>query len=220
VAKATYPWRDRRSLAQVLADTRPWLARKRIIEKGGGGCPGSILTVAEKRLKRPLPPELREFFFAVRPVKIFAEPGPSDFGFYRPEQPELQWHSLSQWPPQPDWIRAEGLAIGQSLYGDLLLWVTGHRTHPSGCIVVNDHELAMGDLPNPVIARSLSEFIAKVVHVKGLTPGNLDDDLDDDDEDIDGLGGLDEDDPFGLVASELFNQEYAELNPTSTKYRR
>ena len=101
----------------------------------------------------------------------------------------------------------------------------GHRVHPDGCVAVFDHELAMGDLPYFVVARSLSEFIAKVVHCKGLSPGgDDDDDLDDfedgegedgEGEDIDLLADLDND----VENMTLFFREYAELNLTTRKHK-
>jgi hypothetical protein len=92
--------------------------------------------------------------------------------------------------------------------------------HPDGCIAVFDHERAMGDLLCFVVARSLSEFIAKVVHCKGLSPGgdaedDLDDFADDEGEEIDLLADWDND----AENMKLFAREYAELNPATTKYQ-
>jgi hypothetical protein len=224
LAEPTFPWRDGRSLGQVLEDGRPWLQRRRIIRKGGGSR-ASAVAAADKRLGEPLPRDVRDFLLAIQPVPMFKddldEDGPSEFFFYGPEPPELRWQSLAEWAPKPDWIGARGLAIGQTGYGDGLYWVTGHRVHRDGCIAVFDHELAMGDLPYFVVARSLSEFIAKVVHSKGLSPGGDDeddlDDFEDDDQgdDMDLLADLDND----VENMRLFAKEYAELNPATKRYQ-
>jgi hypothetical protein len=216
-------------LREVLAECRRWLVRKRIVKKGGG-CGEVELTAAEKRMGRRLPADVRAFLEEVRPIPMFKdgelnEDGPSEFFFYEPEQPEMRWRSLAEWGPSADWRGAEGLAIGQTGYGDALFWVRGHRVHPDGCVAVDDHEVAMGDLRYAVLARSLSELIAKVVHLKGLSPGLLDDDFDDvEDEDGEDFAGdeLEEEDggdTFGLAEQELFDREYGELNPTSKKGR-
>lgn len=223
MAKSSFPWRDGRSLRQVLAESRRWLERKRIIQKGGG-LQESVLAAAEKRLGQPLPGVVRQFLLEVQPIPMFRdgelnEDGPDEFYFYRPEHSEFRWHALCGWMPQSDWSEAQGLAIGQTGYGDALYWVKGHRIHPDGCIAVDDHEVAMGDLQCAVLARSLSEFIAKVVHLKGLDPGALDYDLDNfaGDEEDEGTDGGDEEDVFGLAGQKLFDEEYAELNATSKK---
>ena len=172
----------------------------------------------------PLPPDVREFLLAVQPIPTFADgkpnqDGPTEFFFYGPDRPELRWESLAGWAPKPDWIGARGLAIGQTGYGDGLYWVTGHRLHPDGCIAMSDDELAMGDLPCFVVARSLAEFIAKVVHSKGLSPGGGDaddlDDFEDEGEDIDLLADLDDD----VENMPAVRGEYAELNPATRKHK-
>ena len=228
MAKSTFPWRHGRPLSKVLADSRRWLQRKRIIKKGGG-CRESTLAAAEKRLGQPLPADVREFHREIQPITMFKDgdlndDGPEEFYFFSPDQAEMKWHSLSKWVPSSDWSRAQGLAIGQTGYGDTLFWVRGHRVHADGCIAVDDHELSMGDLQYAVLARSLSELIAKMVHLKGLSPGLTDDldDWDDDEEDNDGDDGLGEDegdDIFGSADQDLFDREYGELNPASTKGR-
>jgi hypothetical protein len=224
VAKSTFPWRDGRPLSNVLADSRRWLQRKRII-RNGGGCRESVLADAEKRLGQPLPSDVREFHREAQPVPMFkdgdlSDDGPGEFYFYSPDQPQMKWHSLSEWVPSPDWSRAQGLAIGQTGYGDTLFWVKGHRVHQDGCIAVDDHEISIGDLQYAVLARSLSELIAKVVRLKGLSPGLGDDldDLEDEDEDDD-LGEDEGDDVFGLADQDLFDREYGELNRASEKGR-
>ena len=217
MAKSKFPWRDGRSLGQVLADSRPWLQRRRIIAKGAGSRP-SALAGAEKRLGQPLPRDVHEFLQSAQPIPMFRdgklnEDGPPEFFFYGPGQSELRWESLAEWMPKPDWSNARGLAIGQTGYGDMLYWVAGHRVHPDGCIAVFDHELAMGDLPYFVVARSLSEFIAKVVYCKGLSPGG-----DDDDEDLENFDLADFENDANNMG--LFANEYAELNPVTRKYKR
>jgi hypothetical protein len=77
----TLPWRDSRSLKQVLASSRAWFKTKHIIEAGGGYSENEIAAV-DRRLARPLPSEIREFYRTVRPVPIFSEDGPSEFGFF------------------------------------------------------------------------------------------------------------------------------------------
>jgi len=212
----------------VIADSRPWLVRKRLIKKGGG-CSPAVLEAAAKRVKGALPAEVREFLFLVEPISMFKEgelndEGPGEFFFYHPKQSEFKWHSLVEWVPQTDWSGARGLAIGQSGYGDAIFWVMGHRAHPDGCIAVHDHEVAMGDLQCAVFARSLSEFIAKIVCLKGLSPDAMDDDYDDlidDDEEpeeedlADNLEGM-----FDFAGQEMFDEEYGELNPTSERGRK
>ena len=217
MAKSKFPWRNGRSLAAVLAESRPWLQSKRIIREGGG-CRASALAAAGERLGQPLPPDIHQFLLALKPIPMFengafSDDGPSEFFFYGPLQPELRWEPLAEWEPKADWAGARGLAFGQTAYGDGLYWVIGHRTQPDGCIAVFDHELAMGDLMSFVIARSLPEFISKVVHARGLSPGD-DDDMDDfEDDDADLLADIHVD----VENLRLFAKEYAELNPTSAK---
>jgi hypothetical protein len=213
-------------LRQVIDDTRPWLERRRLVRKGPG-CGEAAVAALAKRLKGRLPDDVRAFLLAVEPIPMFhrgkvRDDGPGEFFFYGPNARELRWQSLAKWAPEADWHDARGLAIGQTGYGDVLYWVEGHRAHPDGCIAVDDHEVAMGDLQYAVLARSLAELVAKVVHIKGLSPGLMDDPLDDDDDDDDGDGEDEDDDSdfdldFGAASQLLFNQEYAELNPTSAR---
>lgn len=216
MAWVNYPWRDNRSLEQVLAESRAWLTNERIIAVGLGFNDVEI-AAAERRLRRPFPEEVRELYRTYRPVRVFSKDGPEEFGFYQLDQLELRWESLGHDDAVPveDWARAEGLVIGQSLYGDPIFWVRGHRTRPDGCVMVFDHELAMGDLFFAVVARSLAEFVGKVVCLRGLNgrPDSLEDLTDHPilnakDEDLMSIVNADS-------RLDLFKAEYAELNPTS-----
>ncbi|HET6249802.1 MAG TPA: hypothetical protein VFE47_19085 [Tepidisphaeraceae bacterium] len=156
---------------------------------------------------------MRQFLLAVQPIPMWPddgkgglnEAGPDEFFFYGAERSELKWQSLSDWVPESDWSAASGLAIGQSGYGDAFFWVKGHRVHPDGCIAIDDHE---GDPQYYVLARSLPEFVGKVVRLKGLSPRALDD-FDDDEGDEEDIADM-----FSTENLELFRAEHAELNPT------
>lgn len=220
MAADVYPWRDNRPLKQVLATSRPWLKKKQIIASGGGYSDAEIAR-AEQRIGRPLPLEISEFYRAVRPLEIFSDDGPAGFGFYQIQQPELCWKMLGHDDAVPveDWANAQGLSFGQSLYGDPIFWVKGHRTQPDGCIMIFDHEQAIGDVYFAILARSLSEFLGKIVFLNGLDGGDPLEDLEDDQilnsEDDELLAILNQDgDKY-----ELFRKEYRELNPTTQRHR-
>ncbi|HET6248584.1 MAG TPA: SMI1/KNR4 family protein [Tepidisphaeraceae bacterium] len=207
MVNTSYPWRDGRSLSDVLADSRGWLCKRRIIEDGGGASESAI-AAAEARLGRPLPDDIRELHRCFRFMRIFSADGPEDFGLYSIEQDEISWERPTDAIPAQDWENAEALLIGQNHYGDSLFWVTGHRTQPDGCIGICDHELAIGNLQFAIMARSLAEFIAKIVIVGGLTGAfEYELELDDDWEPLEQR--------LGLAALTLISNEYDELNPSA-----
>lgn len=215
-----FPWRDNRPLKQVLAASRPWLRKQHIIASGGGYSEADIAD-AEKRMGRSLPLEIQEFYRSMCPVRIFSDDGPEEFGLYQLAQTELRWEVLGHEDAIPfeDWARAEGLAFGQTLYGDPIFWVRGHRSQPDGCIMIFDHEQAMGDVHFAIFARSLGEFLNKIVFLKGLDGGNAVDELDDeeflDSEEDELLETMEQDDD----KYKLLVAEYRELNPITRRHR-
>lgn len=185
-----YPWRRDHEIGEALAVAAPVLVSLGVAEPGGGYSAMEI-AAAEQRLGRPVPGDVREFYRAVKPTKMFDADDRKEFGFYRLDAPELAWRSMEQADPADDWKGAIGLALGQSTYGDPFWWVEGHRTIPDGAIVLLDHEGTISeDVMFAYFARSFREFIGKVAYFRSL---------------------------FAKGQDPLFRQEYAELNPVATQ---
>jgi hypothetical protein len=182
-----YPWRQPKDLAVVLAEVRPVLASLGVVTETGG-CSESEIAAAEQRLSRPFPADVRAFYRAMRPTELFSNNARKEFGFYTIDAQELSWQSMQGAEPAEDWVGAQGLFLGQSVFGDPFWWAEGHRTAPDGSIFLLDHE---GQLSEDVMfvhfARSFREFLAKLAYFK-----NLD----------------------STPEDELFRGEYLELNPS------
>jgi hypothetical protein len=182
-----YPWRTGRDTREVVAAVRPTFVALSVVEPAGGNSDAEIAT-AERRLGRPLPPPVRDFYVAMRPTGMF-DGKPKEFGFYRLNSAELAWRSMEDAEPADDWASAEGLALGQSTYGDPFWWVEGHRSAPDGSVFLLDHDGGLGgDVMFVHFARTFAEFLDKVAHYGNLYP------------------------PPG---EPLFRQEYVELNPSA-----
>lgn len=181
-----YPWRQPKDLATVLSEVKPILAALGIVAPNAG-CSDSEIAKAEAR-SQPFPPEVRAFFQSMRPTDLFSGSQKKEFGFYTIESDELTWKSMQGAEPAEDWVGAQGLFLGQSVFGDPFWWVKGHRSAPDGAIFLLDHE---GDLTANVmfgcIARSFCEFLVKVVYFRKLTASQ----------------------------NAQFQAEYAELNPSA-----
>jgi hypothetical protein len=182
-----YPWRTNANIRDVLAAVRPTFVSLAVVEPIGG-CSEEEIAKAERRLGRSLPQPVREFYQAMRPTEVLGGE-PKEFGFYPLGSTELAWRSMEGAEPAADWISSRGLALGQSTYGDPFWWVEGHRVISNGSIVLLDHEGGLGgDVMFVHFARNFAEFLAKVAYFRDLYP------------------------PPGDA---LFQQEYAELNPSA-----
>lgn len=172
----------------AMAAARPVFASLGIIGRGDG-CSEQEINEAEQRMKRPFPPDVRVFYQGVRPTDLFGNVERKEFGFYTIGSQELSWGSMEGAEPADDWLHASGLALGQSASGDPFWWIEGHRSLPTGSIVLLDHDGGLGgDVMFVHYARCFREFLAKVAYFKNLYPPAQD---------------------------ELFLREYLELNPSS-----
>ena len=77
---------------------------------------------------------------------------------------------MAEAEPAEDWVDAEGLAIGQGIFGDPFWWIKGHRWFSDGCIVVYNHDGGFGEIPFTRVANSLAEFVAKTAFFGKLDP--------------------------------------------------
>jgi hypothetical protein len=165
-----FPWRTQRNIEDTLADARDVLAALGIVEPTGG-CTDAEIADAEKRMRRPLPDDVREFYCKMRPTPLFADNTNKEFGFFTIGSDELIWRSMEGAEPPELWVGANGLALGQSLFGDPFWWVEGHRFLPDGSIILLDHEGTIGeDVMFVHFARSYREFLSKLTYFKGLYP--------------------------------------------------
>jgi hypothetical protein len=185
MADEHYPWRQPRDLETVLAEVKPVLASLGVVEPGAG-CSEAEIAAAEGR-SRPFPDDIRAFYRSMRPTELFAPGQRKEFGFYRIESKQLTWKSMEGAQPAEDWTAAQGLFLGQSVFGDPFWCAQGHRSAPVGSIFLLDHEGQMGeDVMFVHFARSFREFLMKLAYFRNLdlTPQN-----------------------------ELLRREYLELNP-------
>jgi hypothetical protein len=182
-----YPWRASLDIRQVLAEVRPTFLMLNSIDPAGGCAPDEIKR-AETRIGVPLPNDLREFYLAFRPTKLFRNDVRQGFGFYPVSSDELRWRSMEGAEPEEDWISARAVAIGQSEFGNPFWLVENHRSIPDGGIVLLNHDGAIpGRLAFVYYARSLREFLLKLAHFQGL---------------------------YASKDQDLFYREHMEMNPT------
>src|SRR5437867_755885 len=87
-----YPWRKSEDLADTLAGVRPVFASLGVVAPIAG-CTESEIAAAEQRLTRPLPPDVRAFYRAMRPMELFSDDR-KEFGFYTIGSNELSWQSM------------------------------------------------------------------------------------------------------------------------------
>lgn len=205
-----YPWRGGESVTDVIRRNRDLLRAAGLIQPGPGCTPAEISAV-ERRIGRPLPPDVREFYLAARPAPFTAEDHPP-IAVYQPQDPDVNWYRLAHDAPRPiniikwddpldEWQSADGFPWGRTPFGDRLFWVRGHARHPDGCVLLTDHESS--ECPLPVVARSLAEYLARFCFLNGIdlisTPG--------------------ERDKLPADHVRLFATEFVELNPQSRYWR-
>ena len=163
-----YPWRQAADFHGVLDSARPVLVAMGVVS-AAGGCNGNEISAAEAKVGRALPAEVRDFYAAMRPTDVFETGSPRGFGFYPIGSAELVWQPMEGAEPPEDWTSAQGLALGQSAFGDPFWWIEGHRSLPNGSIVLLDHDGGLcGDIPFVCFARTFGEFVAKIAHFKAL----------------------------------------------------
>src|SRR6185503_12472481 len=128
-----YPWRRYGDMDEALGVAVPVLVSLGAAEPGGGYSAVEIVQ-AEQRLGRPLPGEVREFYRAVRPAVRSTADDRKQFRFYPLDAVGLTWRPMADTAaaaePATEWKDANGLALGQSRFGDEFLWVEGHRAIP------------------------------------------------------------------------------------------
>src|SRR5262249_48144502 len=127
---------------------------------------------ANKRLGRPLPPELAAFYRRVTPVSECPEEWIS-VGFQPLNDRDLTWldnprlRKKELWvcPPEEGWCWLEGwptarlLIIGYAPFGDWLLWADELPGRPTGTILLTDHE---GGENNPIVlGDSFAEWLGR-----------------------------------------------------------
>jgi hypothetical protein len=204
---ATYPWRDGRTVTEVIHANRDTLVRAGIIESGGGGCSAAEIDAVHQRVGRDLPADVRELYACARPRHPTATHFPGVALFAPGSEAEVRWYDLLGDAPQPidlikggapvgldDFADAEGFMLGGTPYFDRLFWVRGHARLANGCVVLTDHE---DDYALPVVARSLAEYLARLCFFGGV--------------DLAAYPGARKDVPLDHAL--LFAREFVELNP-------
>jgi hypothetical protein len=208
-----YPWRTARTVEQVINANRDLLIRTGIIEPGPGYSPAELRAI-ERRTHGPLPDEIKQLYAAARPRQVGADHWPS-MGLFKPDGDiDVRWYHLLDDQPHPidlivrykpsvpgfdNFKHAHGLMLAGNPFFDRLFWVRGHATMPDGCIMLTDHE---GYPPMPIVARSLSQYLARLCFFNGTDlityPGQRGD--------------------FPLDHALLFAREFAELNPDESDW--
>ncbi len=175
-----YPWRDGRTVTQVVKDHRELLVRIGMIEEGTGHTKPEIKKF-EARLKEPAPPEVIELYRAARP-RYMGEPNWPDVGLFTLTDEDLRWHELMEERPHPidiiwwrdepveehvkkQWSNAKGFKLGGTPYFDRLFVLRGHASVADGSILLTDHE---GDYAMVIVARSLPEYLARLCYFEGI----------------------------------------------------
>jgi hypothetical protein len=207
----TYPWRDGRTVREVIDANRGLLVKTGIIDPGDGYSAAEIRAV-EQRIGKHLPSDVKELYAAARPRQVGLDPWPS-IGLFKPDiDDDVRWYRLLDDQPHPidlvaggdlvgleDFKRIEGLMLGGNPFFDRLFWVRGHSRIADGCIILTDHE---NDYPLPIVARSLAEYLARICFFGGTDlvtyPGQRDD--------------------FPLDDVMPFAREFAELNPDESDW--
>jgi hypothetical protein len=206
-----YPWRDRRTVTQVVNDHRDLLVRAGMIEEGPGHSAKEIQEFRAGQAE-PAPPELIELYRAARPRQIGADHWPN-IGLFTLSDEEPRWHALLEERPHPidiiwwrdepvpedveaQWRTAKGFELGGTPFFDRLFILKGHASVPDGSILLTDHE---SDHPMAIVARSLAEYLARFCHFDGL--------------DLIAYPGECESYPREMVMT--LAREYMELNPQS-----
>lgn len=163
-----------------------------MIERGlatsAKGYPSSVLSETDRRLVRPMPPELRELYSRVTPVPQCPEPEYGLVALQPADDPDLMWLDAPEaraarlWvcPASECWLigwtEARLLLIGYTPFGDVLLWCEGLKDYPAGTIVLTDHD---GDDNPIVLGQSLAEWLARYhafdLVEYSIVPGSIDD---------------------------------------------
>jgi hypothetical protein len=125
------------------------------------------IKAANKRLGRPLPPELAAFYRRVTPVSKCPEEWISvGFqplnGLTRLDNPQLRKKVLWVCPPEDCWLEgwptARLLVIGYTPFGDWLLWADELPGRPNGTIILTDHE---GEDNPIVVGDSFAQWLGR-----------------------------------------------------------
>jgi hypothetical protein len=205
-----YTWRDNRTVTQIIHDHRDLLTHVGIIEPGPGYTLAEFQAI-QRRIRGPLPADVRELYAAARPRQVGEDHWPS-MGLFKPDSyDDVRWYDLLKERPHPiDLITggeltfdelqdAQGLMLGGTPFFDRLFWIEGHNRHPDGCILLTNHE---GDPAMPVVARSLAEYLSRLCFFNGRElvsePGARDD--------------------LPLDHAVVFAREFAELNPEESDW--
>lgn len=151
------------------------------------GYSANVLSAVNRRLGRPMPPDLHAFYANVTPVGHFPEP---EYGLvcFQPaddlnikwlDDPTLRDGHLNVGAEEECWLegwaQSRPLVFGYTPFGDSLLWSEGLKDYPAGTIILTDHE---SDENPVVLGDSFGEWLARY-HAFGLSefaiaPGSLD----------------------------------------------
>ena len=209
-----YPWRDGRTVRQVVEDDRELLVRLRMIEEGPGHSEREIESF-NARLTERAPPEVIELYRAARTRQLELEEW-ENIGLFRMMEEDVEWYELLKdrphpidiiwWPDEPvkeevtkQWGEAKGFMFGGTPFFDRLFIIKGHASVCDGSIVLTNHE---SDYPMVIVARSLAEYLARLCYFGGA--------------DLISFPG--ERDRFPKKKVMQLAQEYVELNPESDEF--
>lgn len=168
-------WNPTGDLAAALAALReqaPGVAQSAL---------GKRVSRAERALGRPLPEDLRALYgtFSPQSLQAFLE---SDDIIRLCSVDEVRLWSdeegiVSQEDLGPAWEHAEFLLIGNTSFGDELLYnLSDGAPAPRGAILVTEHD---GESPFMVLAENLADWLSRLVAFSGVelgvVPGGVDD---------------------------------------------